>query len=431
MKNYFPLRETPPAAQYTPGDYLVIFGEVFGRGYVNGLIQEAQKYGLEVIYSTVGRREAGVLRKLNDEEISKQPNPTINIPLEAGFDLEKATDGLSPCDLVKDIKMDEWQNATLNWKSIEESESQGTKRFTNHVREYFKELQTKIKPGKNVFIAHLMAGGVPRAKIFMAALNRIVKPKGDKFVPSEKFWNSDLGKLCDKSFNAVTADTFKILVEESKALQKTNPTRFSAYGYHGTEINTGGDCFWQSYAPYIQGWAKVRLENHSANFQKHGIKTSVYNCPEILTNSSSIFQGVEVPLYPLLSSFKKLGSEKKYTKDLFEKCQGLLKSNKTIDDLLNVAKSFYNDLEIKKDFNIFEKFPQHNNLSQMQKLVDCSNRIIEMHQDEKNLITFVLSEEILKGTGQLIFHDSYLMPKHSVWLNHDIIVKHLLSQTSA
>lgn len=431
MTNYFPLRETPQTAQYKRGDYLVIFGEVFGRGYVNGLIQEAQKYEMEIIYSTVGRRESGVLRNLNAEELSKQPSPTINIPLEAGFDLEKGKDGSTVCDHVKEIKLDDWQNTKLDWKSINESEAEGTKRFTKYVREYLKELQAKIEPGKNVFIAHLMAGGVPRAKIFLAALNRVVKPKGDKFIPSETFWTSDLGKLCDKSFNAVTADTLKILVEESQELQKSNPTRFSAYGYHGTEITTGGDYFWQSYAPYIQGWAKIRLENHSAHFQKNGIKTSVYNCPEILTNSSSIFQGVEVPLYPLLSSFKKFGNETKYTKDLLEKCQALLKSDKKVEDLLNVAKSFYNDPEIKNDFNLFEKFPQHNNLSQMQKLVDCSNRIIEMHQDEKNLITFILSEEVLKGTGQLIFHDSYLMPKPSVWLNHDIIVKHLLSQTSA
>ncbi|OQW50874.1 MAG: hypothetical protein A4S09_11145 [Proteobacteria bacterium SG_bin7] len=431
MNNYFSLHKTPVKAQYRPGDYLVIFGEVFGRGYVNGLIQEAQKYGLEVIYSTVGRRETGVLRKLNTDELSKQPSSTINVPLEAGFDLEKSSDGTTPCDQVKDIKMDDWLNAKLNWQSVSESESEGTKRFTTHVRDYFRELRTKIKPGKNVFIAHLMAGGVPRAKIFMAVLNRVVKPKADKFIPSQVFWNSDLGILCDKSFNAVTADTFKILVEESKDLQKTNPTRFSAYGYHGTEISTGSDFFWQSYAPYIQGWAKVCLENHSASFQKNSVKTCVYNCPEILTNSSSIFQGVEVPLYPLLSSFKKLGADKKYTKDLLVKCQELLRSDKTIDDLLDVTRSFYNDPEIKSNFNVFEKFPQHNNFSQMQKLVDCSNRIIEMHQDEKNLVTFVLSEEILKGTGQLIFHDSYLMPKSSVWLNHDIIVKHLLSQSSA
>ncbi len=431
MKNYFPLRDSPIKALYNPGDYLVIFGEVFGRGYVNGLIQEAEKYGLKVIYTTVGRREAGALRKLNGDELAKMPTELINVPLEAGFDLEKSTQGLTPCDLVKDIRMDEWQNAKLNWVQIEESEKVGAERFTKYVKEFYRELQARIEPGKNVFIAHLMAGGVPRAKIFMAALNRVVKPKGDKFIPSESFWNSDLGRLCDKSFNAVTADTFKVLVEESATLAKTNSLRFSAYGYHGTEITTGAEYFWQSYAPYIQGWAKIRLENHSWGFHKSGIKTCVYNSPEILTNSSSIFQGVEVPLYPLLSSYKKLGADKKYTKDLFAKCQALLKPGKSIDDLLTVAREFYSDAEIKRDFNIFDKFPQHNNLSQMQKLVDCSNRIIEMHQDEKNLVTFVLSEEILKGTGQLIFHDSFLMSKSSLWLNHDIIVKHILSQSSS
>ncbi len=78
-----------------------------------------------------------------------------------------------------------------------------------------------------------------------------------------------------------------------------------AFGYHGTEILIDGRYAWQSYSPYLQGFAKVELENIARKALHEGIQASVYNAPEILTNSSSIFLGVEVALYPLLGAMKK------------------------------------------------------------------------------------------------------------------------------
>lgn len=128
---FSPLRELPPSPQYEPGDVLVIFGEVFNRGYVNGLIEMAEKNQMQVIYSTVGRRDgAGELRPLTEEELKeKNQNPLINIPLEAGFDLEKASDGLSPVDRLKPLKLTQWKEADLPKDKIEESRITGEKRF--------------------------------------------------------------------------------------------------------------------------------------------------------------------------------------------------------------------------------------------------------------------------------------------------------------
>ncbi len=56
MQQFKPLRDIPKNS-YRPNDVLVVFGEVFARGYVNGLIDEAKKAGMKVIYSTVGRRD--------------------------------------------------------------------------------------------------------------------------------------------------------------------------------------------------------------------------------------------------------------------------------------------------------------------------------------------------------------------------------------
>jgi nicotinamidase-related amidase len=57
MQEFKPLRDVPSKVSFTNKDVLVVFGEVFARGYVNGLIDEAKKAGMKVIFSTVGRRD--------------------------------------------------------------------------------------------------------------------------------------------------------------------------------------------------------------------------------------------------------------------------------------------------------------------------------------------------------------------------------------
>src|SRR3954469_21686926 len=99
------LREVPPPAGFKRGDVMVVFGELFQRGYANGIVDEAEKAGLTVIRSTVGRRDnEGKLRALTSEELASWPKPYINVPLEAGFDMEPANDGTTPVDQLKSIK---------------------------------------------------------------------------------------------------------------------------------------------------------------------------------------------------------------------------------------------------------------------------------------------------------------------------------------
>ena len=67
----------------------------------------------------------------------------------------------------------------------------------------------------------------------------------------------------------VTAETFRHLLELSAPLRQKLETKgshvsYSAYGYHGTEVLTQGAYKWQTYTPYFQGWAKMALENISA-----------------------------------------------------------------------------------------------------------------------------------------------------------------------
>ena len=124
------MRNIPQAAGYKKGDVLVIFGELFSKGYVNGIVDEAKKIGMTIVHSTVGRRDAdGGLRALNSEEASSVPQPFINIPLEAGFDMEKDVSGVSPCDQLQGVKMKEWGNKLLDWDKVEDSKNRATERF--------------------------------------------------------------------------------------------------------------------------------------------------------------------------------------------------------------------------------------------------------------------------------------------------------------
>ena len=74
MTKLNPLREIPEQNIFKKGDVFVLFGELFGRGYVNGLIDEARNAGMTIVGITVGRRdENNRLRPLTAEELSRTP----------------------------------------------------------------------------------------------------------------------------------------------------------------------------------------------------------------------------------------------------------------------------------------------------------------------------------------------------------------------
>ena len=432
MTSFMPMRSIAQPPGYKKGDVMVIFGELFNRGYANGIVEAAEKLGMSVIYGTVGRRDPdGNLRALNAEELAQKPHTTINFPLEAGFDFEPANDGTTPCDQISKVKMSEWLSAKLNWEQVEQSRQSATKRFRTNVSLFMNELALKIPPTANILFVHTMAGGVPRAKILMPVMNRVFKGRGDRFQESETFWQSELGKLCDLNFNEVTADTFKYLVEESSAIreQATKNGRkvsYVAYGYHGTEVLINGEYRWQSYSPYVQGWAKKRLEDHAVAYSKKGIACTVYNCPEILTNSSSIFLGVEVCLYPLLSAYKKEGTDHPLIKQKFSELQKLLKPEISLEQMLERCNSFISNPVITNSYDL-KTWPQHNTKEQMEVLLEASSQLIDMHQDTKDLITFRLSEDVFKASGALMLADAWSAKQPVWWLGHDIIAKQILS----
>ncbi len=427
------LREIPQGNIFRKGDYFVLFGELFGRGYANGLINEARKAGMTIIGITVGRRdENNALRALTPEEhATAEANlggRIFNVPLMAGFDLDAPAGEPTPTDLLGGMTLKSWQEDKLDWAHIEKCRSVGVNRFKNSVSNVMSELNGLIPDGANAIFAHTMAGGIPKVKVFLAIANRIYKGRGDRFLSSRALLNSDLGKLILMNFDEVTANTFQYLIEGSSAirarLEKTGgKVRYTAYGYHGTEILIEEQYQWQTYTNYTQGNAKMRLENIAKEAWKQGIKATVYNCPEIRTNSSDIFVGVELSLFPLLKALKKeLGGT--WAEAQWQACREVLLEGQSLESLLQKIDS-YNSTEIMKSFRNFSAWPMDNSAELADVMIGTSDEITQMHKSRNELVTDILSSLVLEGTGPLMFLESSNPSAPVIWLNHDIIAKQL------
>ena len=105
-----PLRDIPQSNIFRKGDFFVLFGELFGRGYANGLVDEARKAGMTIVGVTVGRRdENNALRPLNTEELALAEaslgGKIFNIPLMAGFDLDAPAGEATPTDMLANMTL--------------------------------------------------------------------------------------------------------------------------------------------------------------------------------------------------------------------------------------------------------------------------------------------------------------------------------------
>ncbi|MBK5275362.1 MAG: hypothetical protein JJE30_09970 [Desulfuromonadales bacterium] len=431
MTEYRAMQELPEIAGYKAGDVLVLAGELFGRGYANGLVDEAKRIGMTVIGTTVGRRDSdGTLRPLNSDELAESEallgGKIINVPLEAGFDMEAVAGQPSVAEQLKKARPDDWNTISFAEGFIEQARSAGTARFRAAVAGVAQELETLIPTGANVLFAHTMAGGIPRARVFMPLLNRIFKGTGDKYLSSGAFWDSRLGRLCEVSFNEVTADTFHYLLEETAALRgkisaAAGRVCYSAYGYHGTEVLVNGEYQWQSYTPYVQGLAKMRLEDIALEASRQGITATVFNCPEIQTNSSALFLGVEISLYPLLTAIQREAGAAAAA-PVFARCQAMLKEGETVDNLL-ARTNDYLASPVLASIVEYDSWPQHNTLEQAELMLAASAGLMGMHADQKQLVCAELSRIVFLSTGRLIVHASWSPAAPVVWLNHSIIAR--------
>jgi hypothetical protein len=324
------------------------------------------------------------------------------------------------------LKLSEWDKAKLDFTQVEESRKKGRESFRARVQKWVAELDKLIPSGCNVLFAHTMAGGVPRAKIILPVMNRVFKGHGERFASSKEFWDGPMGRFCDMSFMDVTANSYGDFIEltqpiRAKAAKTGGQVAYVAYGYHGTEIYMHGEYSWQSYSPYLQGFAKLELERIAQQAYKDGIRASVFNAPEILTNSSSIFLGVEVALYPLLGAFKKEGPDSPLTKRLNEDCGRLLKPEHSLDEILAITDAYFRSDVILGRWTKYDQWPQHNGPEQMELMRTTSDKILEMHKDERQLLTAHLSELVFRSCGKAMIREA-MKPRQPVWwIGHDYV----------
>jgi hypothetical protein len=433
MTDLTPLRHIPTANVFRKGDVFVLFGELFGRGYVNGLIDEARAAGMTIVGITVGRRdETGALRPLDAAELAeaeeKLGGRIINVPLMAGFDMDAPEGEKNPTEMLSGITLKTWQEETLDWAHIERCREAGVRRFTTSAAQVMQEIDKLVPQGANVFFAHTMAGGIPKIKAFLAIANRIYKGRGERFMSSRALLESDLGKLILMNFDEVSANTLKYLIDASATIrdrvtQAGGEVRYTAYGYHGTEILIGGEYHWQTYTNYTQGYAKMRLESVAEAAWKNGITATVFNCPEIRTNSSDIFVGVELSLFPLLVALKREGGGA-WADEQWRICEELLGDDTSLQQLLDTIEGYNNDAT-SAEFRNFEAWPMDNTPALADVMIGTSEAITALHKDKKALITDHLSSLVLEGAGPLMFHGASEKIAPVVWLNHDIIARQL------
>lgn len=439
MNHPIPLTSLRENQLFREGDVLFLFGELFGRGYATGLVDAAKAAGMTIIGATVGRRDAdGTLRPLTTEELQQAEaglgGRIINVPLMAGFDMDAPEGGQNPTEMLADMTLDNWQTFTLDWVQVDRSRAAGTQRFKAALSQVMQELDHMVPAGRNVLFAHTMAGGIPRVKAFLAIANRIYKGRGARHLSSQTLLDSDLGKLILQNFDEVTANTFGHLLDHSAALRERiesegGQVRYTAYGYHGTRVLMDDDYRWQTYTSYTQGYAKMRLEQWAQAAWDKGVKATVFNCPEIRTNSSDVFAGIELSLLPLLNALRKEGGGP-WVDALWQECQSLLADCVTVDAVLHRVRDYQCD-PVMQHFNDFAAWPMPNSAEQVERTVGTSQEIVQLHKDRTQLVSDVLSQHVVAATGNIMFNTASAPEGPVLWLDHDIVAQHLVGQSRA
>jgi hypothetical protein len=433
---YNPLRDLPPRAGWQEGDVLVVLGELFGRGYANGIVDEARRAGMTVVGATVGRRDpAGALRPLSPEERAQAEaslgGRIVNVPLEAGFDLEPADGGPSPVDQLKALRAADWETARLDWDLVARSREAGARRFERNAAAFAAELGRLVPEDANVLLVHTMAGGFPRARSLMPLMTRVFRGTGEKLIPSAAFWASDLGRLWAAGFEEVTAHSFRRLVAATAPLRAgARRVRYAAYGYHGCEVLVGGRYTWQTYVPYLQGWAKLLLERHSEEAWGAGARCTVFDAPEIWTQSSALFLGVEVSLYPLLAALRREGPGSPAVDEVGSRCRALLRGGATLEAHLERAERYLAAPAV-APFRDLAAWPQHAAPAQMEAMLAASEDLLALSADPRNPVCAELSRAVVASVGGLMLDASWEPSAPVVWLNHDVVARRLAAPRSA
>jgi Family of unknown function (DUF6936) len=429
-----PLRVLPPQGRWSRGDVLVVFGELFGRGYANGIVDAARRAGMTIVGATVGRRDGGgPLRPLTAEEQANAEaalgGRIVNVPLEAGFDLEPSgPGGPTPVEQLEGARPDAWRTIALDWDAVARSRAAGARRFAAGAAAFAEQLAALVPADASVLLVHTMAGGFPRARVYRPLMTRVFRGMGEKYLASSELWASDLGRLWAESFEEVTANTFRRLVDATAPLRAGGRrVRYAAYGYHGCEVLAGGAPTWQTYVPYLQGAAKLALERHAEDAWAAGVRGTVFNAPEIWTDSSALFLGVEVSLYPLLLALREAGPGSAAAEGAWSRCAALLREGATLEALLARADAFLTATEL-APFRRLEGWPHHTTREQLAAMLEASEECLAMSADPRNPVCAELSRVVQRSVGRIMLDAAWEPSAPVLWLGHDVVARSALRE---
>ena len=169
----------------------------------------------------------------------------------------------------------------------------------------------------------------------------------------------------------------------------------------------------------------MRLEGVAKAAWRSGVKATVFNCPEIRTNSSDVFAGLELSLLPLLAALKKEGGGA-WVEVLWQGCQDLLKDGVTLEALLQMVLDYQHN-EAMQPYYDFDLWPLPNSAAQAEKTIGTSQEIVQLHKDSRILVSDVLSHHVVKAIGQLIFGEVSEPSGPVLWLNHDLVARRLIA----
>jgi hypothetical protein len=167
----------------------------------------------------------------------------------------------------------------------------------------------------------------------------------------------------------------------------------------------------------------MRLESIAEAAWAQGVSATVFNCPEIRTNSSDIFVGVELSLFPLLTALKKEGGGA-WAQQQWDICQTCWAKACRCSRSSTSWKPICRPPPAPQ-FRNFEAWPMDNTPELADLMIGTSDEITSLHKDKKALITDHLSSLVLEGTGPLMFHGAAEKIAPVLWLNHDIIARQL------
>ncbi len=148
----------------------------------------------------------------------------------------------------------------------------------------------------------------------------------------------------------------------------------------------------------------MALERIAEDAWATGVKATVYSCPEIRTNSSDVFTGIELPLIPLLLALRKENGGR-WAEEQWLACQRLLADGVTMDDVFRKITAMQAS-DVMRPFYDFSAWPMANSQAQADLTIGTSNEITAMHRGTKVMISDHLSGLVVEATGQLIFGES-------------------------